>query len=174
MDKKPSGHEFRQRRKREAEEAAARERDRTGLTANLKQRIAEIRVQPMDALGNQTFANNVARVLAEALLDDDTLPLEQKSKLVGEQLDRIAATHSKAINSERIRALQNKAGVTKVAKPDAARVVPVGAGSTVRAGSRLQRRVQVSGPLPDVSSEEDGRGTAEGGRSVGQPPEEVH
>lgn len=153
--KKPSGYQYRKARKEADAAAAEREQDRGDITTRLKDRVAQFRAEPYDALGNQRFANNVARALAEALLEDESIPLEVKAKLVADQLDRVAATHSKALNAERIEELQRKAGVKKPPKADAARVIPINGSGSLRAGSRIQSVSAVSGSMPDVPPKAD-------------------
>lgn len=130
--KKPSGASNRRRRREEATASAERERQRAGINERLRIAVDEIRQEPNDPLGNQRFANRIARTLAELLLDDPTLPLEMKAKLVNEQLDRIASTTTKATTAAAIAVLQGKAQESKKkGAADAARV-PVGASSPLR------------------------------------------
>lgn len=131
--KKPSGAEFRKRRKQEAQQAAARERDRSGATNDERALLKRVGEPGLDPLKNQEWANNAAAAMAFITLNDETIPRETRFKQTADFIDRIASTRSPASTAKHIRELKKKAGMVDEPVSKSNAVVSVGAGRTLRA-----------------------------------------
>lgn len=138
MQKKESGQQGRLRRKREAEEAAARERERSGADAEHEALLAKLGAPSLDPQGNQEWANNAAAAMAYITLNDATIPRETRFKQAADFIDRIASTRSPASTAEQIRKLKRKAGLSDEPASKTNALVPIGSGRTLRAAKPVQ------------------------------------
>lgn|SRR5579872_3779316 len=173
-DKKPSGSEFRKRRKHSAEQDAERERDRGGLNGEWAALLEKIGTVPLDPVGNSEWANNMAAGMAAIIARDETIPLPERFKRVAELIDRVAYSQGKASTAKRIREVKEGAGIPVVKDRHADGVEQIGAGASLRARGNVRGAVAVSGPVPSLSPQEDSQGTAASRREMGPDPKKIH
>ena len=154
----------------------SQERPGTGikLTEDDEALLAKLGDPPMDPIGNAEWVNNSATVWLAIVQRNKKLDLGERVALVTECMDRVSRSVTKASQSKRIGDIQKKTGVRKKPAPDAASLVSVNGGGSLRAGSRIQRRGEESGSLSGISPKDDGPRADDGGRTVGQPGKDVH
>lgn len=145
------------------------------LTEEDHRLIDDLGDPPLDAMGNTIWAGNLAAVLTRIacrrVMVTEAFTNWYRLVLLG--LDRISSTHPRSVRAEAIKELQEQAGLKKV-NPSASRQLPVRAGRSLRATSRVLRRDEVPGSLSEFlqAAEEDG-GDSPGRGSVGPNGEEV-
>lgn len=109
--KKPSGAEYRKRRKQAAVEDAERERERSGEEAQSDELIRRVGDPPLDPIGNQRYANNLATAMAHITVWDKTIPREQRFKQAKEFLAVVGMTKDSAAVAARLERLEKQRGI---------------------------------------------------------------
>lgn len=161
-EKKPSGAEFRKRRK-EGNEAYRRRAVEMGSedATDLLQQYRDIPPPPDGALGGIAYANRIAVMMLREIATDPLLDAPDRRKQMKDTIAVIGMTSSKALQEERILEIERKLGMRNRLN-DAAddnRSAPTG-GKTLRARRGAGRIDALSGSLPELSPE--GEGEADG------------
>ena len=171
----PSGAQKRKATREREKEERARERERSGLDSEWDKLLKDVGPPPLDAVANSEWANNFAAAMAWVIAKDKSIPLEERTKRTAEMIDRIGYTHAKAVTAKRVREVKEDAGIPsgKVQR-HADGIIQVGTGDALRAGAGTRGGSAVSGSVPELPEQGDGRGTASGGRPVGPDDEPVH
>lgn len=122
--KRPSGAQQRKAARDRQRDAEERERDRSGNNAAEDTLIATVGEPPIDPVGNQRWANNLASAMAWITVRDKSIPREMRFKQAKELLAVVGLTKDSAATAARLEALEKARGIGPESKTNGVDTLP--------------------------------------------------